>query len=132
MKKPVPRKKTLEKKKKRLQKVQQKLFAKREKHDEDMRWKRAEEIREKLEFELINGKRKPIINNLDVMADRRDAVHSQLEKNLEILKALEEEYDAEQERRKEVNESLEEEGHVTLKEKLDALHAKTLEKLKPE
>ena len=50
---------------------------------------------------------------------------AQLHRNLEILEALEKEYLKEQDAKAELNAKLESEGHVTLKEKLDALEAET-------
>jgi hypothetical protein len=47
-----------------------------------------------------------------------------IEKNLEILKALEDEYLKEKEMKKTLNETLEAEGHVTLKDKINALEDK--------
>lgn len=47
-----------------------------------------------------------------------------LERNMEVLKALEEEYINEKEQKKQLNEQLESEGHITLQEKLNALENK--------
>jgi hypothetical protein len=47
-----------------------------------------------------------------------------IEKNMEILKALEDEYLKEQEQKKILNETLEAEGHITLKDKVNALEEK--------
>lgn len=46
---------------------------------------------------------------------------SQLEKNAEILKGLEMEYDQETAKKLELNQQLEEEGHLTIKDKLNAI-----------
>jgi hypothetical protein len=47
-----------------------------------------------------------------------------LEKNMQILKALEEEHIREAEERRRINEGLEAEGHITLQEKVKALEEK--------
>jgi len=47
-----------------------------------------------------------------------------LEKNMQILKALEEEHLREAEERRNINESLEAEGHITLQDKVKALEEK--------
>jgi hypothetical protein len=47
-----------------------------------------------------------------------------LEKNMQILKALEEEHLREAEERRKINESLEAEGHITLQDKVKALEEK--------
>ena len=52
-----------------------------------------------------------------------------LEKNMQILKALEEEYEQNREQKKIINEQLESEGHLTLKDKVQALEAKARESL---
>lgn len=57
-------------------------------------------------------------------------IKKQLEHNMQILQALEEEYVNEMEAKKELNEALEKEGHMTLKEKLDALEITTKDVLK--
>jgi hypothetical protein len=55
-------------------------------------------------------------------ADEKN-VKERLERNMQILKALEEEYEAEQGRRKEINLDLESQGHDSLKEKLAAIES---------
>ena len=47
-----------------------------------------------------------------------------LEKNMQILKALEDEHLREAEERRKINESLEAEGHITLQDKVKALEEK--------
>lgn len=82
--------------------------------------------------ELVNGKKKPIINDLNKIVKeneiKKQEVKEQLENNLKILQALEDEYDAENKNRTELNKKLESEGHFTLKEKLDALHKTNMKK----
>ena len=55
---------------------------------------------------------------------RNEQILSKLEKNAEILKALEDEYLSEMNQKKAINERLEAEGHHTLKDKLNALDKK--------
>lgn len=55
---------------------------------------------------------------------RNEQILSKLEKNAEILKALEDEYLSEMNQKKLINERLEAEGHHTLKDKLNALDKK--------
>jgi hypothetical protein len=55
-----------------------------------------------------------------------------LEKNMQILKALEEEHLREAEERRKINESLEAEGHVTLQDKVKALEEKARSSLDEE
>ena len=59
-------------------------------------------------------------------AERAKAVANKLQRNLEILKALEAEYDTEQANRKTLNDKLESEGYNTMKDKMAALHEKAL------
>ena len=91
-----------------------------------------EEERAKRETELlVNGKQKPIVNDInkskEVAKLKEELIKEQLEKNLKILQALEDQYDLEQKNRTELNQRLESEGHFTLREKLDALHKNNLE-----
>jgi|FreactcultureFD7_1027221.scaffolds.fasta_scaffold00710_17 hypothetical protein len=89
-----------------------------------------ERAREKEAYEMANGKPKPIFNNPKQEAEfdaiRARIVSDKIKKNLEVLQALEAEYEAEQRVRNEVNEKLESEGHMTMREKMDALHEKAL------
>ena len=55
---------------------------------------------------------------------------AQLEKNVQILRALEEEYEKEAEAKKAINEDLESKGYVTLDEKMQALQQAVLEEAK--
>lgn len=63
---------------------------------------------------------------------KNEKILSKLEKNAEILKALENEYLSEKDQKKQVNDKLELEGHVTLKEKMDALDKKIRENMTEE
>ena len=53
-----------------------------------------------------------------------EKILSKLEKNAELLRALESEYEKELENKKIINKKLESEGHVTLEEKMSALEKK--------
>ena len=52
-----------------------------------------------------------------------------LERNMQILKALEEEYEKDKDAKKALNDQLESEGHVTLQDKLNALEKKARESM---
>lgn len=58
------------------------------------------------------------------------ATKEKLEKNIEILKALEEEHQKEIAEKENLNEELEQEGNLTLKSKMEALHKKALDSQK--
>jgi len=68
--------------------------------------------------------RKELDANYQVKLDNK-----KLEKNIKILKALEEEYKREQESRENLNEELKAEGFDSLEEKMNAIHAKAVENL---
>lgn len=66
-----------------------------------------------------------------VNPERKDAqLREQLEKNIEILKALEKEYAITKENKKALNDELENEGHETLKEKMDVMEQRKNKELK--
>lgn len=75
----------------------------------------------------------PIVNdpNKKILIEeaKKEKNMNQIKKNIELLKALEAEYVKEQEHKKYVNQQLESEGHVSLKEKLEALNLKAKEKM---
>lgn len=52
------------------------------------------------------------------------SIREQLEKNLKILQALEEQYHNVEDAKRDFNAELEAQGHVTLKDKLDAMEKK--------
>lgn len=123
---PSKQQKIAQKKKKREKIAKERVLRRRE----EMRAIRKEDAaKARLEDEL-SPKQMPIVN--DPLAcemrekDSSNSVKAQIEKNLELLKALEEEYDKEQALRQQVNEDLESEGHMNMKDKLDALHKKAL------
>jgi hypothetical protein len=63
---------------------------------------------------------------------KNEIILSKLEKNAEILRALEDEYLREINQKKLINDQLESEGHVTLKDKMDALESKIKEHMTEE
>lgn len=118
--------KKFKKKKEREKIAKQRVLRRRE----QMRsFRKEEEAKQKLERELA-PRQMPILND-PLMRElrekaRKDRANEQIEKNMQLLEALEQQYDQEQALRKEVNESLEAEGHMTMKDKLDALHKKAI------
>jgi hypothetical protein len=130
-------KKQKERKKKNREKIAKDRVLRRR---ETLRKQRKQAMEEKLNElqaeENAFGKQKPFVKNdasalnevVSVEKEKRaEELNSKLEHNLKILEALEEEYDRESETRKEINQKLENEGHMTMKEKMDALHQKALE-----
>lgn len=108
-----------QKKKERERRVRKKILALRE---YKRRINKAEEEKELSLLAEYEGPRKI----MPIMApEKKEAmIKSKLQRNIEVLKALEEQYLAENSARRQVNEQLEADGHSTLKEKLDALNAK--------
>lgn len=125
-------KKQKERKKKERQKIAKERVLRRRTAMQAMRKEDAKKA--KLE-KTLSPKAQPIVNDpfLREMREksRTDSVQAQIEKNFQLLQALEEEYDKEQAMRKQINDNLESEGHLTFKEKLDALEQKALEKGEP-
>jgi hypothetical protein len=66
----------------------------------------------------------------DVLMKLNDKALTQLEKNAQILKALEAEYAKEKDRKRELNDGLEAEGLKTLEQKMNALHNRLVEQQK--
>lgn len=113
--------KKIQKKKARDKETRKKILAEREKRRAVARKEREEKRREKridkLQKEMADFEYVPT----ETLEDMDDSTLKQLERNAQILKALETEYTKEQERKKELNENLEEEGHFTLEDKMQAL-----------
>jgi hypothetical protein len=119
--------KIAQKKKKREKIVKERIFHRREK----MRvFRKQEEEKARLEKELSSNKQMPIINDPNIRQmqekNRVEMAKAQIEKNLQLLEAIEKEYDKEHALREQVNKDLEAEGHVSMKDKLDALHEKAM------
>lgn len=81
-------------------------------------------------------KGKPIINDLDKKVAFEEAekgkVLEKLQRNAEILKALEEQYQTDMDAKRSINEKLESEGFVELKDKLQAMETKAREAVNPQ
>jgi hypothetical protein len=84
-----------------------------------------EEAKAKKLEKKFRDKIKPFVkdSNKKAIMDAADEsrVKERLERNMQILKALEEEYESEQSKKNEINQSLESQGHETLKDKLNAI-----------
>lgn len=122
------------KKKEREKKVKVKLAARREAIRKFAKEKADEEARMEAEYRLRNGlpeKPEPILNDPAAIARReerkKEKVKERLQKNLDILEALEREYDEDHAGRENLQDNLEAEGHVSVKDKLAAMLAKAKE-----
>lgn len=86
--------------------------------------KKQEKQAKKLENKF-REKAKPIIKDPDKKAKMEEVENQKrlkkLQKNLEVLKALEDEYQKEVDLKNKINQELEAEGHITLPEKFKAL-----------
>lgn len=120
------------KKKQRELKGRARVLSRRNKLREDMR-NEKQSARLNMKF---REKIKPIINDPEKKAALEEAEKNKslerLQRNAEILKALEQQYQDDLEAKKSINESLEAEGHLDLKDKFSALEAKARESVHPE
>jgi hypothetical protein len=120
-----------EKKKKAREKaVKEKVLRRRLAIREDQKKIDEDRFRDQQIDELANGKQKPYRKPQNVVEDAstKDAkIIAQLERNMKLLEALEQEQLEEEASRTTVNDQLEAEGHLTMKQKMDALHQKALE-----
>lgn len=111
------------KKKAREQKARARVEARRHKLDAARREERRAAVLEN----RFREKMKPIVKDPEKARAMAEAegrkVMERLQRNAEILKALEEEYERETSQKRAVNERLESEGHSTLQDKLGALEA---------
>lgn len=89
------------------------------KKEENRASKLNAQFREKLTPFIKDPEKKKKLEELEQQKNLK-----KIERNMEVLKALEEEYIKEKEQKKQLNEQLESEGHVTLQEKLNALENK--------
>ena len=123
-------KKQKEKKKKLREIVAKKRVLARRK---SLRKQTSEQLFESRLEKKFRNKIEPIVKDQEkqkIMQEQKNQrILSKLEKNAEILKALEEQYEEEMNCKKEINKKLEEEGNSTLKEKLDALDKKARENM---
>lgn len=115
------------KKKDRERKGRARVLARRHKLREDMRNERRSAMLNKKFREKV----KPIINDPEKKAAMEQAEKNKalerLQRNAEILKALEEQYQKDLDSKKAINESLEAEGHIELKDKVKAMEEKARE-----
>jgi len=92
---------------------------------------RKEERKSALLQRKFRDKIAPIVSDPEKKRAMEEAeknrVMERLKRNAEILKALEQEYERDAAQKKAINDSLEAEGHVTLKEKFNALESKARE-----
>lgn len=108
------------KKKERERRVRKKVLATRE---YEYRCRKKEKQEEQEELTLLaeyEGKKTPIMSPEKMEA----MIKAKLQRNIEVLKALEEQYLAERASQRQVSDELESEGHLTAKDKIDALCAK--------
>jgi hypothetical protein len=118
-------KKQKERKKKEREQIAKKRVNSRRKILLKDKQERAKAARLERKF---RNKMTPIIKDqnkkIEIEENKKEKTVQQLQKNIQILEALEAEYLKEQENKKCFNEQLESEGHVSLKEKLEALNLK--------
>lgn len=123
--------KKAQKRKERERKAHLKVVKLREKMRKDRKEAYLKEKQEKEAHNIIHGKAIPFIRDPAKKAEKEammaEKAKTQLEKNMDILQALEQEYEREQLIRNQMNEKLESDGHKTLKEKMDALHKRALQ-----
>ena len=112
------------KKNAREQKGRARVAARRHKMDEAKRADRRLAAADR----RFREKATPIVNDPEKKAAMEEAdkrrIEDRLQRNMEILKALEEEYERDLAQKKEINDRLEAEGHHTLKDKINALEGK--------
>ena len=118
---------------------EQKVARKRKEREKESKAKvlrRRQALRRDRKIEMEKAKKEaefapkqnPIINlKNELPTSREEAIHDQLLKNQQILKALEEEYEKEQKTRQGINSSLETEGHESLQDKIAAMHKKAVD-----
>ena len=120
----------MQKKKLREKEVRKKVLEQREELRKERKLMKAEEKKERDLYILEHGKLPPALPGNPALAAIAEAQRSQkaadkIAKNLELLKKLQEEFEQEQSTRERLNQNLENEGHISLKEKMEALAEKT-------
>jgi len=121
---------------------EQRKLKKRKQREKDARQKvlaRRAELRTKAKEDREEARRERRIDKLqrdlyamdqhfekEMLMAAPESTLSQLEKNIEILRALEAEHEKELSAKQELNEELESKGYVTLEEKMEALQQATL------
>lgn len=117
-------KKQLQKKKARELKGKARAAARRHKLEQIKKdERRGAKLNKKFKDKLVPFVKDPEKKRLMEEKNNQKSLEK-LEKNMQILKALEEEHLREAEERRRINEGLEAEGHVTLQEKVKALEEK--------
>lgn len=117
-------KKQLQKKKARELKGKARAAARRHKLEQIKRdEKRGAKLNKKFREKLVPFVKDPEKKRQIEEGNNRKSIEM-LERNMQILKALEEEHLREAEKRRRINESLEAEGHTTLQDKVKALEEK--------
>lgn len=120
------------KKKERENKGKARVLARRHK----LRADRKSEMHAARLERKFREKIRPIISDPDKKAVAEEAekrrVLEKLQRNADILKALEEQYQRDMETKKSVNETLESEGLVDLKDKLQAMETRAREAVNPQ
>lgn len=106
--------------------------------------KRREDLRKPLQEENQWRRKIKRINKLqrelgdwsewshEALLGLNDSTLSQLERNAQILKALEQEYEVENNKKRELNQQLEDDGLFTLEDKMNHLHQQLIEEQKAE
>lgn len=123
--------KEIQKRKQREIAVRKKVLEQRSEIRAERKRVEEERVRELKMHRLEHGSIPPALpGNPELaairQAEREKKISEKLNKNLEILRALEKEYENEQVNRKNINNQLESEGYLTMKEKMNALHQKAL------
>jgi len=125
----MPTKKQMQKKKAREEKGKARSAARRHKLQQISRAERHKSALDR----KFRDKISPVVNDpqkrLEMDEAEKKKALDRLQRNAEILKALEEEYERDLELKKSVNEALEAEGHFVLKDKVAALEAKARESM---
>lgn len=125
--------KKIKKRKDRQREIHKKSLLKKEKSLIPLRHAKEDMLREK----RIVKVQRDLERFNQVMTERElselnDKKLSQLEKNIQILKALEEEYDRELAQKQKLNDDLENNGYYTLEEKLNAARSIVTSEENPE
>lgn len=113
----------MKKKKTREREVKKKILVRRNAEKKQAKIKRETEKVDRNTRERLTPFMKEETSK-KVKEQRDLEINAQLKHNAEVLKALEEKYFDSVERKRELNVKLEAEGHMNLKEKIDALESK--------
>jgi len=125
----MPTKKQIHKKKAREEKGKARSAARRHKLQQISRDERHKAALDRKFRDKVSPVVKDPQKRLEMGEAEKKKVLERLQRNAEILKALEEEYERDLERKKSVNDALEAEGHFDLKDKVAALEAKARESM---